>query len=292
MPLRLAVVPELDSELGRLYGLPLDEFTAARNELATRLRRAGQTDAAERVRALRKPSVAVWAVNRLARTHPDELEELLEAGRGLRDAQAKALRGTGADAVREATAAERTALRNLTAGRASAEGRASPRERGDARTCRSDAAGRRGGSRRRRPPGGGTPAGRGRIVGVRRPRSHGAASIHAEGRAFETRAAEGAEGEPRPDQEAPGARNAARRTRGGPGRASGPRRRGRPGGAGARGPGTGRGRRGLARAARCEPRCQRINRALPGETRLVAGGDDIIILDGCTFWYSDANGDL
>src|SRR5438034_1290905 len=114
MPLRLAVVPELDSELGRLYGLPLDEFTAARNELATRLRRAGQTDAAERVRALRKPSVAVWAVNRLARTHPDELEELLEAGKGLRDAQAKALRGTGADAVREATAVERTALRNLT----------------------------------------------------------------------------------------------------------------------------------------------------------------------------------
>ena len=114
MPLRLAVVPELDSELGRLYGLPLDEFTAARNELATRLRQAGQADAAERVRALRKPSVAVWAVNRLARTHPDELEELLEAGRGLRDAQAKALRGTGADAVREATAVERTALRNLT----------------------------------------------------------------------------------------------------------------------------------------------------------------------------------
>ena len=114
MPLRLAVVPELDSELGRLYGLPLDEFTAARNELATRLRQAGQADAAERVRALRKPSVAVWAVNRLARTHPDELEELLEAGKALRDAQAKALRGTGADAVREATAVERTALRNLT----------------------------------------------------------------------------------------------------------------------------------------------------------------------------------
>jgi len=114
MPPRLAVVPELDTELDRLYGLPLEEFTAARNELATRLRKAGQAEAAERVRALRKPSVAVWAVNQLARRHADEVDDLLEAGKRLRDAQAKALRGTGADAVREATAAERAALRRLT----------------------------------------------------------------------------------------------------------------------------------------------------------------------------------
>lgn len=114
MPPRLAVVPELDTELDRLYGLPLEEFTAARNELATRLRKAGQADAAERVRALRKPSVAVWAVNQLARRHADEVDDLLEAGKRLRDAQARALRGTGADAVREATAAERAALRKLT----------------------------------------------------------------------------------------------------------------------------------------------------------------------------------
>src|SRR5262249_62251629 len=97
----------------RLYGLPLDEFTAARNELATRLRKAGQGEAAERVRALRKPSVAVWAVNQLARRHPDEIEELVASGKLLRDAQAKALRGTAADAVREATAAERASLRKV-----------------------------------------------------------------------------------------------------------------------------------------------------------------------------------
>src|SRR5438034_9907423 len=94
---RLAVVPELESELDRLYGLPLDEFTAARNELATRLRKAGQADAAERVRELRKPSVAVWTVNQLARRYPDEIEELVEGGKRLRDAQAKALRGPPAD---------------------------------------------------------------------------------------------------------------------------------------------------------------------------------------------------
>jgi hypothetical protein len=114
VPTRLAVVPELDAELERLYGLPLEEFTGARNELATRLRKAGQTDAAERVRALRKPSVAVWTVNQLARRHPDEIEELVESGTRLRDAQAKALRGTAPDDVRDATAAERASLRKAT----------------------------------------------------------------------------------------------------------------------------------------------------------------------------------
>jgi hypothetical protein len=111
---RLAVVPELDTELDRLYSLPLDEFTSARNELATRLRKAGQEDAAERVRALRKPSVAVWTVNQLARRHPAEIEQLVDSGERLRGAQAKALRGTAADEVREATAAERTSLRKVT----------------------------------------------------------------------------------------------------------------------------------------------------------------------------------
>src|SRR6266705_402343 len=110
---RLAVVPELDSELDRLYGLPLEEFTAARNELAARLRKAGQTEASERVRSLRKPSVAVWAVNRLARRHPGDLETLVNAGQRLRDAQGAALRGQGSDDVRAAAAAERDALRAL-----------------------------------------------------------------------------------------------------------------------------------------------------------------------------------
>src|SRR5438128_685335 len=98
---RLAVVPELESELDRLYGLPLDEFTAARNELVTRLRKAGQGDAAESVRAFRKPSVAVWAVNQLARRHADDVHELVTAGEQLRNAQATAMRGEGAAAEAE-----------------------------------------------------------------------------------------------------------------------------------------------------------------------------------------------
>src|SRR5919198_3248722 len=110
----LAVVPELDSELDDLFARPLAEFTAARNELVRRLRKAGQEDAAARVQALKKPSVPVWTVNQLARRHPDELRELVAAGERLRTAQQQAFRGAGTDTVRAATVAERGAARTLT----------------------------------------------------------------------------------------------------------------------------------------------------------------------------------
>jgi hypothetical protein len=111
---RLAVVPELESELDDLFGRPLSEFTPTRNELARRLKKAGQDEAAARIQALKKPSVPVWAVNQLARRHADEVRELLAAGERMRKAQEAAFRGGGTDAVREATGAERTAARTLT----------------------------------------------------------------------------------------------------------------------------------------------------------------------------------
>jgi hypothetical protein len=110
----LAVVPELESELDELFGRPLSEFTSARNELARRLKKAGQDEAAARIQGLKKPSVPVWAVNQLARRHPDEVQELVSAGRRLRKAQEAAFRGGGTEAVREATGAERGAARTLT----------------------------------------------------------------------------------------------------------------------------------------------------------------------------------
>jgi hypothetical protein len=111
---RLAVVPQLEAELDRLYGAPLDDFVATRNELAARLRKAGQSDDADAVRALRKPSVAVWTVNQLARRHVDEVAELVASGKELRRAQEQALRGKGAADVRKATTDERAAVRGLT----------------------------------------------------------------------------------------------------------------------------------------------------------------------------------
>ena len=111
---RLAVVPELEEELDRLYGLPLEEFTSARNELAARMKQAGQNAISARVRELRKPSVAVWTVNQLARRHPEEIGSLLDAAERLREAQAAAFKGAGGDAVRAAQRDEREALKRLT----------------------------------------------------------------------------------------------------------------------------------------------------------------------------------
>ncbi|MDQ3824053.1 MAG: hypothetical protein M3321_12520, partial [Actinomycetota bacterium] len=89
----LALVPDLEQELDDLYGRPLAEFTAARNDLAKRLKKAGQADEAARVGALGKPTVSAWAVNQLARRQADRVSELLDAGGALVDAQRGALAG-------------------------------------------------------------------------------------------------------------------------------------------------------------------------------------------------------
>ena len=76
-----------------LYSLPLDAFTAARNQLAKELGAAGDKDAAAAVKQMKKPSRAAWAINQVARAHPKDVEELIAAGDKLRDAQEAALRG-------------------------------------------------------------------------------------------------------------------------------------------------------------------------------------------------------
>jgi hypothetical protein len=80
----------LEEELDRLYGLPLNEFTAERDELAKRLRAEGERDLADEVKALRKPTVPVWIVNKLAREREIDVKRLLKAGQALGKAQASA----------------------------------------------------------------------------------------------------------------------------------------------------------------------------------------------------------
>jgi hypothetical protein len=102
-------------EIDRLFALPLDEFTRARNDLAKRLKQDGSADAAEQVRTLAKPSVAAWAVNQLARQEAEGVRSLLNVGARLRSAQERSLRGErAADEVRAAQAEEREVLRSLT----------------------------------------------------------------------------------------------------------------------------------------------------------------------------------
>ena len=103
-----------DREIDRLFTLPLDEFTAARNDAVKRLKKAGEDEAVEQVAALTKPSVPVWTINQLARRDKAAMRALLDAAAKLRKAQERALSGGGSDALRDAQAEERDAIRDLT----------------------------------------------------------------------------------------------------------------------------------------------------------------------------------
>lgn len=62
-----------------LYGVPLGDFTSARNALAARLKAAGDGDGAAGVKALRKPKLSAWAVNQTARRKRAALDALIAA---------------------------------------------------------------------------------------------------------------------------------------------------------------------------------------------------------------------
>ena len=97
-----------------LYGLPLEEFTSARNELARELKRAGKKEAADEVGALRKPTRSTWAVNQVARRRPPETRALVKAGDELRKAQRAVVGGRGPEVLAEAQRTHRHALEELT----------------------------------------------------------------------------------------------------------------------------------------------------------------------------------
>jgi hypothetical protein len=97
-----------------LYGLPIEEFTKTRDDLAKELRKAGKKEAADEVKALRKPSVSAWVVNQLARRHPQEMKALVKAGDDLRKAQRGAVSGRDPEKLREATRSHRDRLDDLT----------------------------------------------------------------------------------------------------------------------------------------------------------------------------------
>jgi len=103
----------LDDRISELYRLPLDEFTAARDRLSKELRAGGDKDGAARVKALKKPNVAAWALNQLANRHPDDLDRLFEATADVRDAQRKVMSGRKAD-LRAATDQRNAVVSKLT----------------------------------------------------------------------------------------------------------------------------------------------------------------------------------
>jgi hypothetical protein len=71
-----------------VYAAPAGDFIATRNELAKQLKAGGDTLGATRLKALRKPTVAAWIANLVARKLPDELDDLLALGDEFREATA------------------------------------------------------------------------------------------------------------------------------------------------------------------------------------------------------------
>jgi DNA repair exonuclease SbcCD ATPase subunit len=101
-----------ESDVDDLFKLPPGEFTAARNALAARLKKAGHDDDASAVKMLPKPPASAWAVNQVYWRHRKSFDQLLAAGERFRKAQAAQLAGRAAD-LRGPLDARREALSEL-----------------------------------------------------------------------------------------------------------------------------------------------------------------------------------
>jgi hypothetical protein len=105
----------LEREVDRLYGLPLDEFTSARNALARELKRSGEPAAAEQVQALKKPTRSAGAINRAVRRNRREATRLVQAADKLSEAQERLLQGGGRRSIDQGIERERAAVDRLMA---------------------------------------------------------------------------------------------------------------------------------------------------------------------------------
>jgi hypothetical protein len=114
-------VPRVEQRIDALYGLPLAEFTSARNALAKELKN-------DEIRALPKPSQIAWAINQAARTDTMAVRRLFKAADALRAAQENSLAGKDAD-LAGAQQREREAVRALARSAVSALGRSTHLDR-------------------------------------------------------------------------------------------------------------------------------------------------------------------
>ena len=104
---------ETTPEVRELYRNAPEGFIAARDALAERLRDEGRDAEAARVKKLRRPTVAAWAVDRLADAAPETVGALLDAGAELARAQRATLSGRDPHALREATSRRRDLVAEL-----------------------------------------------------------------------------------------------------------------------------------------------------------------------------------
>ena len=103
----------VEDEVDALYAADPEGFVAARQALAKRLRSEGDREKAAEVAALRRPTAAAWAVNQLARRHPDRLAALVGLGEDLHRAHERLLAGGRDDTTVVAGRRRREAIADL-----------------------------------------------------------------------------------------------------------------------------------------------------------------------------------
>jgi hypothetical protein len=100
-------MPDTPDELA---DIPPEEFVAARDELAKRLKSEDKAEQAAEVRKLRKPTVSKWVTEQVRRHHPDDVDALRAASSEVANAQEAAVTRGDRDALRDATAKRRDAV--------------------------------------------------------------------------------------------------------------------------------------------------------------------------------------
>lgn len=96
----MLAIADIDSEAAaasQLYGLPADEFIAARNDLVRSLRAEGHRELAAAVALLRRPTVVAAELNRVLRLSPSLVADLLDCAAALRRGHQQLLEGMVVD---------------------------------------------------------------------------------------------------------------------------------------------------------------------------------------------------
>lgn len=105
----------IEHTIDALYGLPLSEFTPARDAAAKARRAEKDREGAERLRQLRKPNLVAWSINRARRAEPAAVDELISAGDRLQEAQRQLVSGGERGLLRDAAADERALVGRVAA---------------------------------------------------------------------------------------------------------------------------------------------------------------------------------
>ena len=101
-----------DRAADELYAAEPERFVERRTALAKVLAKDDR-DAARRVKALKKPTVAAWGLNSVARERSDDIAELVAAGAAVRRAQRGAVAGEDPGALRDAVDRRRGLIRAM-----------------------------------------------------------------------------------------------------------------------------------------------------------------------------------